>query len=1052
MAKFPSQYELAFTEAINKLNPAQRQAVENIEGPVLVIAGPGTGKTQILATRIGKILQQTDTPAHSILCLTYTDTGRMEMRTRLFNLIGPAAYRVNIHTFHSFCNEVIQDNLGYFGRQNLEAISELEEIELYKDLLNNLPVDSLLKRFKGDVNYEIPKVKNLFSLIKKEYWSLDFLNKKIDTYLSELPSKDGFFYKRNYKQFKAGEPNQGKIEEESEYMEKVREAINLYPKYEKMMRERARYTFDDMILWVLKAFAENNNILLNYQERYLYFLVDEFQDTSGSQKQLLQHLISYWESPNVFIVGDDDQSIFSFQDANVKNIRDFANEYSKGLHKVVLVENYRSTQNVLDAAKILIEHNEERIINDDDSLNKNLVASKSGLKDLNIPPQIIEYPNPANEAICVAYKIEELISKEKIKPSDIAVIYRNHKQVEDLVNYLEKKNISYNMKRNVNLLELPFVKRILTILEYVNEEISTEFSGDLKLFKILHFNFFNIPSIDIAKLNVEVNQKNFRSRSEKIHLREAIGEQKGNAMPNLFSAEETGELKKISTVFEELIKKTYNEETLQVFFETVVRELGILNYIINSPDKNWLMEVLTALFSFIKTESHKNPSLDLLRLIEMLKTMKNERIRLPLDKVSSSSDGVNLVTAHGSKGTEYEYVFLIGCNKNTWDDKKSSSQYEFRLPDNLSDDKYIADELEEARRLFYVAMTRAKTHLSISYSVMDNENKNKVLERSAFVGEIIEGTGIAEKKEKAEENTLVEYLELQYTAKAIPQIELIDKNYLNSLLENYSLSVTHLNNYLECPIKFYYQNLIRVPAAKGESMAFGSAIHSTLQSLFEKMIKNANIFPSKEEMLEDFKWNMKRNKESFTQEQYKRKMEYGDKILPPYYDYYITKWNKIVIVERNIRNVEVNGIPLNGKLDKIEFNGNQVNVVDYKTGSYERAKIKLKSPTEDKPIGGDYWRQAVFYKILLDNQHTNNWNAVSSEFDFVEPVKGEYKTEKIIIKKEDIAIVLEQITDTWQKIQNHEFSKGCEKDDCEWCNFVKENYRHIPLHELADEE
>ncbi|HTB31742.1 MAG TPA: UvrD-helicase domain-containing protein, partial [Bacteroidia bacterium] len=140
MAKFPSQYELAFSEAFEKLNAAQKQAVENIEGPVLVIAGPGTGKTQILATRIGKILQQTDTPAHGILCLTYTDTGRVEMRNRLFSLIGPAAYRVNIHTFHSFCNEVIQDNISYFGRQNMEAISELEQLELFNELLKSLPM------------------------------------------------------------------------------------------------------------------------------------------------------------------------------------------------------------------------------------------------------------------------------------------------------------------------------------------------------------------------------------------------------------------------------------------------------------------------------------------------------------------------------------------------------------------------------------------------------------------------------------------------------------------------------------------------------------------------------------------------------------------------------------------------------------------------------------------------------------------------------------------------------------------------------------------------
>jgi DNA helicase II / ATP-dependent DNA helicase PcrA len=1051
MNKNSSKYTETFTQALETLNPAQRAAVENIEGPVLVIAGPGTGKTQILATRIGKILQQTDTPAHSILCLTYTDTGRVEMRNRLFNLIGPAAYRVNIHTFHSFCNEVIQDNLSYFGRQNLETISELEEVELFRELLNNLPTDSLLKRFKGDVNYEIPKVKNLFSLIKKEAWSLDFLNERINDYLAELSTKDGFFYKRNYKQFKAGEPNQDRIKEETEYMDKVREAVNLYPTYDAMMRERGRYTFDDMILWVLKAFQENNNILLNYQERYLYFLVDEFQDTSGSQKQLLEHLIKYWDTPNVFVVGDDDQSIFSFQDANVKNIRDFANEYSNGLHKVVLVENYRSTQNILDAAKILIEHNKERIINDDTALNKNLVASRPSLKNLNIPPQIIEYPNPANEAICIVHKIEELISVEKIKPSEIAVIYRNHKQVEELSGYLEKKNIGLNMKRNINLLELTFVHKILTILEFIAAEIDVAYSGDEMLFEILHFDFFKISAIDIARLSLQVAQKNYGNRSERTSIRRAISEDGGSSKPDLFSTEEISEIKRASNVLENLIKASPNL-TLQGLFEEVVREAGILNYILNSPEKPWLMQVITGLFDFVKGETRKDPSISLQRLLDMIETMRNNRIRLDLVKVSSTADGVNLVTAHGSKGTEYEYVFIIGCNKNTWDDKKSSGQFEFRLPDNLSDDKYVVDELEEARRLFYVAMTRAKTHLSISYSVLDNENKNKVLERSAFVGEIIEGAAITEKKEKAEESTLIEYLELQYTAKAAPKIELVDKSYLDSLLENYSLSVTHLNNYLDCPIKFYYQNLIKVPAAKGESMAFGSAVHSTLQALFEKMKANGNIFPPKEIMLDDFQRFMYRNRESFTKEQYNRRLEYGGKILPSYYDFYINKWNKIVILEKNIRNVEVEGVPLNGKLDKLEFEGKKVNVVDYKTGSYLYAKKKLKGPIGDDTIGGDYWRQAVFYKILLDNQKYNDWDAVSAEFDFIEPVKDEYKSEKIVISKEDINIVLDQIVDTWQKIQNHEFSKGCNKEDCHWCRFVKENHLQVALHEVTDEE
>lgn len=1046
MAKLSSQYEPAFSEAFERLNTAQRQAVEHIEGPVLVIAGPGTGKTQILATRIGRILQQTDTPAYSILCLTYTDTGRVEMRNRLFKLIGPAAYRVHIHTFHSFCNEVIQDNITYFGKQNLEAISELEEIELFKQLLTDLSPDNPLKRFKDDINFEIKRVKNFYGRYKKENWSAEFLNPKIDAYLADLPNREEYIYKRNSGSFKKGELKEAAIKEEIERMNKLRAAINLYPTYEEMMRERARYTFDDMIIWVLKAFAENNSMLLNYQERYLYFLVDEFQDTSGSQKQLLEHLISYWDTPNAFVVGDDDQSIFSFQDANVKNIRDFAGQYAESLYKVVLTENYRSTQNILDAAKILIEHNKERIVSDGD---KNLVASNPLLKELNIPPRITEYPNPANEAICIADRIEHLVTEQKIPPSEIAVIYRNHKQVEDLVTYFEKKSIGYNMKRNVNLLDLPFVHKILKILEFIAAEMDVAYSGDEMLFEILHYDFFNIPAIDIAKLSMKVAQSNFGNRNERNSIRRAISEEGSDARPDLFSPVEVSEIKRVSIALETLIKAAPNL-TLQGLFEEVIRVAGILNYIMKSDEKPWLIQVVTGLFDFIKSETRKDPALHLQRLLDMLETMQENDLHLDMVKITSSADGVNLVTAHSSKGTEYEYVFLIGCNKNTWDDKKSSSRAEFKMPDNLSSEKYEVDELEESRRLFYVAMTRAKTHLSISYSLMDN--KSKALERSAFVGEIVEGTGIAEVKESADETVVNEYLGLQYAAKPVPELKLVDKNYLDSILENYSLSVTHLNNYLECPVKFYYQNLIRVPAAKGESMAFGSAVHSTLQALFEKMKANGNVFPSKETMLEDFKRYMYRNRESFTKEQYDRKLEYGAKILPAYYVHYVDKWNKIVIVEKNIRNVEVEGVPLNGKLDKLEFDGRKVNVVDYKTGRYENAKKKLKAPAGEDLIGGDYWRQAVFYKILLDNQKYNDWDAVSSEFDFIEPVKEEYKTEKVLITREDITIVLQQITDTWQKIQNHEFSKGCGKEDCQWCNFVKENEMKVALHQLADEE
>jgi DNA helicase-2/ATP-dependent DNA helicase PcrA len=268
------------------------------------------------------------------------------------------------------------------------------------------------------------------------------------------------------------------------------------------------------------------------------------------------------------------------------------------------------------------------------------------------------------------------------------------------------------------------------------------------------------------------------------------------------------------------------------------------------------------------------------------------------------------------------------------------------------------------------------------------------------------------------------------------------------------MNVTALNNYLKCPLEFYYKNLVRIPSPKNEATEFGSAVHFALQRLFEKMKAHvAEQFPPKEELLQDFTWYMYRHRESFIKEAFARRMEYGLEVLSNYYDKYISQWIRIVAVERNIRNVIVRGVPIKGKLDKLEFLGNEVNVVDYKTGDAEKAKDKLAPPNSKDPNGGDYWRQAVFYKILVDNYEQKDWKVVSTEFDFVEPdKKKEYRKIKILITPEDITTVIQQITTTWEKIQNREFYTGCGKADCHWCNFVKTNNLAIALHEINEDD
>src|SRR3990172_5044111 len=195
--KVRDKYEKKFSEELERLNAEQRRAVECIDGPVMVIAGPGTGKTQIIAARIGHILKSDlQIAPHNILCLTYTDAGTVAMRSRLLQFIGPTAYRVNIYTFYAFCNDIIQHNLDYFGKREMEPISELENIQLHRSMMDGLDANHPLKRLKGEIYYDIPRLNDLFRMMKEEDWSPEFVSEQIDKYLNDLPNRDEFIYKK----------------------------------------------------------------------------------------------------------------------------------------------------------------------------------------------------------------------------------------------------------------------------------------------------------------------------------------------------------------------------------------------------------------------------------------------------------------------------------------------------------------------------------------------------------------------------------------------------------------------------------------------------------------------------------------------------------------------------------------------------------------------------------------------------------------------------------------------------------------------------------------
>lgn len=1057
-----------FQEEYRKLNPQQRIAVDTTQGPVMVIAGPGTGKTQILAARIGKILLDTDASPDNILCLTYTDAGAIAMRRRLLTFIGPDAYKVNIHTFHSFCNDIIQENLSLFEKTSLDPISDLEKIQLFKTLIDNFPKNHPLKRYRGDVYFEMYNLQNLFSTMKREGWTPEWINKKIDQYLAELPNRDEYIAKRATGNFKKGDVRTDKIADETEKMEKLRAATQEFNRFQELMRRRNRYDFDDMINWVIRAFEENKNLLANYQEKYQYILVDEYQDTSGTQNKLVSLLIIYWEQPNVFVVGDDDQSIYRFQGANLENMLDFAHQYEKDLLTVVLTNNYRSTQPILDISRTLIDKNTERLVRQLPNLSKQLVSSHPLISTLKYPPRILEYKDSREEMTAITLHIERLVTEEKVHPGRIAVIYKENKYGEELAKFLQLKKIPVYSKRSLNLFEVPFAQKIMLLLRYLAAEHDAPYGGDEMLFEILHFDFFHIAPIEIAKLTVEVADKQFSD--DRTSIRRLLHEKASRPARDLFDTGLPENMKKTSKALEKLIGDVSNV-TLQTLFENCIRDTGLLAFIIQSPEKVWLMQVLTALFDFIKEESRRDPDLNLDRLVQMIDLMKDNGIPLPLIQVAGSDKAVNLLTAHGSKGLEFAYVFFAGCNASTWE-KKRKPGGGYKYPDNLFDsrgsaggvsgqegagkgrggaDSKASDE-EELRRLFYVALTRVEQHLFISYARYKTDGKE--LEPSVFIAEILDQHALEVEKVSVPNETMADFEALTFAETVAPEIASAEEAFITRMLEKFVMNVTALNNYLKCPLEFYYKTLIRIPSPKNEATEFGSAVHFALQRLFEKMKAHVEEqFPDKAEMLQDFNWYMHRHREIFTKEAFARRMEYGIEVLSNYYDKYINQWNKIVAVERNIRNVTVRGIPLKGKLDKLEFQGKEVNVVDYKTGDVDKAKDKLAPPGDKDPNGGDYWRQAVFYKILVDSYEQKDWKVVSTEFDFVEPdKKKEYRKAKITITPADITTVIQQIESTWKKIQNREFYTGCGRPDCHWCNFVKTNNLAIALHTTDDGE
>lgn len=977
---------VAFETAYQKLNPTQKQAVDSIEGPVLVMAGPGTGKTQVLTVRIANILKETDTDPGSILALTFTDAAAKEMKERLVRLIGKDGYYVKIGTFHAFCSDIISENPERFARPaGMQNVTELERVNIISEVLEKNSF-KLLKPVNAPLMY-VKDIIGSISILKREGITL----KKFSELVSIL--KDEF-------EIEKGEMTKTTRAEKETLVNKNTDLLFIYDKYREKLKALGRLDFEDMINWVVEAFENDEDFLQQYEENFQYILVDEYQDTNSAQNRLVFALSSFWgEKANIFAVGDSNQSVFRFQGASKENLLAFEKRFP-GHTAVKLVDNYRSTPSLLLSSATLMG---------EPPLNHKV-------KFKNLPIKTAKFSSSVLEDEFVCRSIKQKI-KKGIPPEEIAVIVKENKDIDNLINLFKQKNIPYRLEGGTDVLKTPLVSQFLKILKVV-----TGLQGpvdDIDLFTVL-----NYPCLGLKPLPI------LRAARYAHENRKTLVDSLQDAHPELD--------RELIDKFNLLVSWNSRSasHTLPEMFQIIFQESGLLDYVLGLPQPIIELNRFGTLYEDAKEQATATSGLDLFGYVFNLGIMEENGLKLPEQTLVSDTKAVTLTTAHKAKGLEWKLVYIYRFADTHWGN--TSRRQMIKLPPGIINEQDVSkeDKNAEERRLLYVAMTRAKQRLYIVGSTKYSTSV-KMVYPSLFLSDLPKET-VKKIKTSGLEKKAAKILASLMQIPVAPTIHEGEKEYLLQLIKDFKLSPTALNTFLKCPYKFKLDNLYRIPRAKAPAMCFGTAVHFALERLYLEL-NNGEKLESKKDFLRDFEVALGR--EVLTVPEYKTRLEHGREILSGYYDNYEKEFEPSLFTEKKLgdslsSSVMLGDIPLSGKADRIDETNKaekHVRFTDYKTGA-PKSRNEIEGNTKNSD--GDYKRQLVFYTILAGLDKSFKYKVVQTVIDFIEPDKGgNFKREHFNITEEEVGELKEVIKEKMGEIRKLKFDRTTDYTTCATCEF-----------------
>lgn len=951
---------------LDGLNDQQKKAVTHPSGPLLIIAGAGTGKTTVITKRIAYLISEKLAKPSEILALTFTEKAAAEMEERVDRLVPYGYTDMWISTFHAFGDRLLRDYAIDLGLPaNFKILSGTEQAIFMRQNI-----------YAFDLNYLRP-IANPISHIGA---ILSHFSRLKDELISPI---DYVIWATNYKlQITNRKLNSKELLE----VEKALELANAYQRYNELMIQAGNLDYGDQLFLTYKLLKENKKVLKECQERFKYILVDEYQDTNYAQNEIVKLLASKFK--NITVVGDDDQSIYRFRGASISNILDFSDTY-KNVTKVVLNDNYRSTQEILDSSYKLIQNNNPDRLEVKAKINKKLKALNHGDN-----PELLFCDTLSCEADTVVKKIKELKAKENYKNSDFAILVRANSQAEPFVQSLNMEGIPYIFSGASGLFSKPEIKMLIAFLRCL---VYTD--DNLAFYQLATSELYGVSHDSIAEFYTLAKRGNrYLASLIKSYLNKPSELNFGNKDRNLLS-------KTIEDIDEFSNKK--NEPVGEVLYEYLTRKKYLKKLSENpSIEDEIKIHNVAKFFDRIAQFNHSSDERGVLKFLENLELILEVGDEVISSDIDPDIDAVNILTAHASKGLEWPVVFIANCVSDRFPSRNKRDP--LPIPDDLIRERLpeVDFHLQEERRLFYVGATRAKTYLYFTAGEDYGGKRTKKL--SQFVLELLDEPNSEKLKNKLSPREKIERFKKIETKPAR-----LPNKFSAQILK---LSRQQIDDYYSCPKKFYYAHIIKIPLLENHYLMYGTAIHAALDHYFSRKISGEN--PTLTQLLEDYDQAF-RNVGFITREQEDLRKKQGIETLTKFFDEDQKDKSIPTEVEKIFEFCE-NNVKVNGRYDLVYGTGDRSEIHDFKTSNVKEQKDadrRIKDST-----------QMMIYALAWFEKYGT---IPKTTLYFIESgLKGE-----ITFSKKDLGKTKEMIFEVAEGLRKNDMDAKPDYNNCKMCPY-----------------